>query len=133
MMVTHLLQAELHKPEALDHAAWAAIADPLTRLKTAVQADDRPLIVGCAKELVEATARVVLSARGHPAGSETAFTQVRNAAHQAIEYQPGGGLHKFLRTTDDKWSVIGLHGRLEAGKRVSDSRPRRVIQCFRFV
>jgi hypothetical protein len=92
MMVTHLLQAELHKPEALDHAAWAAIADPLTRLKTAVQADDRPLIVGCAKELVEATARVVLSARGHPAGSETAFTQVLNAAHQAIEYQPGAGL-----------------------------------------
>ncbi|WP_370026419.1 abortive infection family protein [Planotetraspora sp. GP83] len=88
-MPTHVLHAELKKPQALDPASWAAIEDPLNRLKKAVGDDDRPLIVGSAKELVEATARVILQVRGNPAGSGEDYDKVLSAAHKLIEHQPG--------------------------------------------
>lgn len=88
-MPTHVLNAELKKPQALDAASWAAIEDPLNRLKKAVSGDDRPLIVGSAKELVEATARMILQVRGNPAGSGEEYDKVLSAAHKLIEHQPG--------------------------------------------
>ncbi|WP_030506732.1 abortive infection family protein [Microbispora rosea] len=91
-MMTHVLNAELKKPEALDLASWAAIQDPLSRLKKAVDDDDRPLIVGSAKEVVEATARVILQVRGNPAGSGEEYDKVLASAHRVIEYQPGPGI-----------------------------------------
>lgn len=87
-----MLSAELKKPEALDPASWVAIQDPFLRLKKAVGDDDRPLIVGSAKELVEATARVVLQVRGRPAGSGDEYGKVLSAAQKVIEYQPGPGI-----------------------------------------
>jgi hypothetical protein len=91
-VIAHVLHAELPKPEALDQPAWAAIQDPFNRLKDAVSAQDRHLIVGSAKDVVEATARVVLSARGQPAGSNEDYDKVLSDAHRAIEHQPGPGL-----------------------------------------
>lgn len=91
-MTTHVLYADLRKPEALDPSGWAAIEDPLNRLKNAVHNNDRPLIVGSAKDLVEATARVVLSVRGQPAGSNEDYDKVLGDAHRAIERQPGPGV-----------------------------------------
>ncbi|MEV4170188.1 abortive infection family protein [Nonomuraea sp. NPDC049709] len=88
-MPTHVLNAELKKPQALDAASWAAIEDPLNRLKKAVGDNDRPLIVGSAKELVEATARVILQVRGNPAGSGEEYDKVLSTAHKLIEHQPG--------------------------------------------
>jgi hypothetical protein len=88
----HVLHAELIKPEALDQPAWEAIQDPLNRLKTAVYVNDRHLIVGSAKDVVEATARVVLNARGQPAGSNEEYDKILGDAHRAIERQPGPGL-----------------------------------------
>ncbi|MEU4048723.1 abortive infection family protein [Streptomyces olivaceus] len=91
-MNTHVLQAEILKPKALDPTAWAAIRDCFDRLQGAVRANDRPLAIGSAKDLVEATARVVLDSRGQPAGSNEEYDKVLNLAHRAIEYQPGPGL-----------------------------------------
>ncbi|WFE48858.1 abortive infection family protein [Micromonospora sp. WMMD1155] len=91
-MTTHVLTAELPRPEALGHAAWAAIQDPFQRLRSAVTANDRPLIVGSAKDLIEATARVVLDARGRPAGSGEEYDKVLGDAHRAIEHQVGPGV-----------------------------------------
>lgn len=88
----HILNADLPRPDALDQAAWAAIQDAFTRLRTAVGTDDRPLIVGSAKELVEATARVVLEARGHPAASGQEYDKVLGDAQRIIEHQPGPGI-----------------------------------------
>ncbi|NRQ38921.1 hypothetical protein HII36_44940 [Nonomuraea sp. NN258] len=91
---THVIYADLRKPDALDPASWAAIQDPFVRLKKAVGDRDRPLVVGSAKELVEATARVVLQARGNPAGSGEEYAKVLGAAHRAIEHQPGPDIAK---------------------------------------
>ncbi|MEU7923196.1 MULTISPECIES: abortive infection family protein [Micromonospora] len=91
-MTTHVLTAELPRPEALGHAAWAAIQDPFQRLRSAVATNDRPLVVGSAKDLVEATARVVLDARGRPAGSGEEFDKVLGDAHREIEYKVGPGV-----------------------------------------
>jgi hypothetical protein len=91
-VTTHVLSAELPRPDALDTAAWGAVQDPFARLKAAVGTGDRPLIVGSAKELVEATARVVLEARGRPAGSAEDYEKVLAEAHRAIEHQIGPGV-----------------------------------------
>jgi hypothetical protein len=48
--------------------------------------------VGSAKDLVEATARVVLEARGLPAGSEEKYDAVLGNAQRAIEHQLGSGV-----------------------------------------
>ncbi|MFF3671618.1 hypothetical protein [Microtetraspora malaysiensis] len=84
------------KPEALDQASWGRFKI-LVRLKKAVGDNDRPLIdrpliVGSAKELVEATARVFFQVRGHPAGSGEDYNKVLTAAQRAIEHQPGPGI-----------------------------------------
>ncbi|MBD9730104.1 abortive infection family protein [Streptomyces caniscabiei] len=91
-MTTHVLHAEILKPKALDPASWSAIRDCFDRLQEAARTNDRPLVIGSAKDLVEATARVVLDSRGQPAGSNEEYDKVLNAAHRAIERQPGPGL-----------------------------------------
>jgi hypothetical protein len=87
-----VLYADLPRPSALDQRAWAAIEDAFGRLRGAAASDDRPLIVGSAKDLVEATARVVLEARGLPAGSEEKYDAVLGNAQRAIEHQLGSGV-----------------------------------------
>ncbi len=86
------LRLELQKPEALDQAAWAAVVDQLNRLQRAVDVDDRPAVVGAAKELVECTARVVLASRGQTAGDTEAYDRVLGDAHRLLEHQPGPDL-----------------------------------------
>ena len=45
-MTTHVLFAELPKPDVLAGEPWVAILDPFERLKGAVRAGDRPLTCG---------------------------------------------------------------------------------------
>ncbi|MEV5956195.1 hypothetical protein AB0M11_20890 [Streptomyces sp. NPDC051987] len=61
-MIQHLVQEPLPRAEGLQHDQWRAIEDAYGRLASAVTADDRPLIVGSAKELAECVARVTLVA-----------------------------------------------------------------------
>lgn len=66
-MIKKLLAEPLPRAEWLREEGWAAITDAYDRLGRAAESDDRPLIVGCAKKLVESVARVVLSAGAAPA------------------------------------------------------------------
>jgi Abortive infection C-terminus len=88
-MSTQLSRLELERPEGLEDRAWESIEDCLNRLQRAFRDGDRLLIVGSAKELVEATARVVLDARGQPAASGEDFQEAVNQAHVALKRQPG--------------------------------------------
>jgi hypothetical protein len=91
-VTTHVLSAALVKPAPLPDAAWASIDDVFRRLREACGRNDRPLIVGSAKDLVEAVARVVLDVRGEPAGSQELYDAVLGRAHALVEHQPGDGI-----------------------------------------
>jgi Abortive infection C-terminus len=83
------MDLELQRPDGLEDGSWQAIQDCLDRLQRAVRDEDRLLAVGSAKELVEATARVVLDARGQPAASGEKYQDTLHRAHVALERQPG--------------------------------------------
>ena len=53
---------------------------------------DRSLVIGCAKELVECVAKLVLAARGRTAGANTDFGALLTEAHKGLDRQPGSGL-----------------------------------------
>jgi hypothetical protein len=82
----------LERPDGLDAAAWAAIEQVLARLNTAIGAGDLELVIGCAKELAESVAKVVLVARGTTVASGATFPDVLSSAHVALDRQPGNGL-----------------------------------------
>lgn len=82
----------LDRPDGLEDATWRAIDDPLQRLNRALRDEDLPLIIGCAKELVEATAKVVLESRGETAPSKEDLPKLLNQAQAALDRQPGKGL-----------------------------------------
>lgn len=86
------LRVELERPADLDMESWEAVTDQVGRLNRALEAGDLPLVIGCAKELVESVARIVLSSRGEAAASMTDYASVVSAAHKVLEYQPGLGL-----------------------------------------
>jgi hypothetical protein len=88
-VIKKLLAEPLPRAEWLREESWAAIIDAYERLGRAAEADDRPLIVGCAKELVESVARVALSAAGRPSGDNADYQQVLNAAHKTVEHAIG--------------------------------------------
>lgn len=82
----------LDRPEGLEDAAWAAVDDPLQRLNRVLRNDDLPLLIGSAKELIEATAKVVLEARGEPVPSKEGLPKLLVQAQAALDRQPGQGL-----------------------------------------
>jgi hypothetical protein len=69
----------------LDQAA----ADHRGRLAAAVAADDRPGVIGAAKELIECVARCVLDATERPVGDKEDFNAVIRAAQKALERVAG--------------------------------------------
>jgi len=77
------------RPEHLDDDSWSAIEQHGNRLATAIKLDDRPWIVGSAKELVEAVARCVIQAKNLIVASNADFSEVLNTAHAALDRQPG--------------------------------------------
>jgi hypothetical protein len=83
------MDLELQRPAGLEGPGWTSIEDCLERLRRAARDQDRPLMIGTAKELVEATARVVLHARGETVASGEDYQRVVNRAHAALERQPG--------------------------------------------
>jgi hypothetical protein len=82
----------LNRPDGLADDQWAAIQDAEERLLRAKAYRDAPLVVGSAKELCEAVARVVIAERGGVAGSGTDMPELISAAHRALEFQAGEGL-----------------------------------------
>ena len=72
-MIRILVQEPLPRAEWLRDEQWQAIDDAHRRLAAAVAADDRPLVVGSAKELVECVARVTLVAHGRVSGDQAQY------------------------------------------------------------
>jgi len=83
---------KINVPSELDEADRAAISDHAERLDAAREREDLSDVVGCAKELAESIARVVLDVRGQIESDRADFTSIITAAHRAIERQPGEGL-----------------------------------------
>ncbi len=83
---------EINVPPELDEEHRAAISAHAERLDAARERKDLSDAVGCAKELAESVARVVLEVRGDVQSDSSDFTSIITAAHRAVERQPGEGL-----------------------------------------
>lgn len=75
----------LMHPVGLAADSWAVIWDAEQRLTRAEATGDRPLIVGCAKEMVEAVAKAVVVARQGTPGAGIKFGSLITQAHQALD------------------------------------------------
>ena len=81
---------DLRRPDHLEDEAWEAIQVHARRLDGAQTSADAGWVIGCAKDLIECVARVVLDAKGLPLSGTADFDEAVNAAHVALERQPGG-------------------------------------------
>lgn len=99
---------ELARPAALPETAWEAISACQTRLDRAQNANDGPQVLGCAKELAEAVAKVVLSARGHTPPADMSYSTVITQAHKAVDRQAGVGLADAQPVRDIAQGAKGL-------------------------
>jgi hypothetical protein len=82
----------LRRPQGLGDAEWEGVRDAEERLLTAKAAGDFSLVVGSAKELCEAVAKVVIGGRGGVAGAAAKLPEVIGIAHGLLDFQPGQGL-----------------------------------------
>jgi hypothetical protein len=82
---------ELVRPDGLTSEAWDAIEYYRGRLAGAALADDRPGVIGAAKELIECVARCVLDATERPVGDKEKFNGVVGEAQKALERVAGKG------------------------------------------
>jgi hypothetical protein len=80
---------ELTRPDALSPASWDAVEYYRGRLVAAAATDDRPGVVGAAKELIECVARCVLDATERTVGDKEDFNAVIFAAQKALERAAG--------------------------------------------
>jgi hypothetical protein len=83
---------ELKRPAGLGDDEWSSIQEVGDRLVRAKAALDEPLIVGTAKEMCEAIAKVVIGERGGMPGSSADMSELITTAHRLLDYQPGEGL-----------------------------------------
>ncbi len=82
----------LSKPKGLGEEQWSAISEADGRLRQAKSDGDGPLVIGTAKELCEAIAKVVVAERGGTLSGAADLPEVVTAAHRALEFQPGEGV-----------------------------------------
>lgn len=80
----------LPRPIGLPDDQWKAICEAHERLMRAREVGDVPLIIGCAKELCESVAKVVVTQRGGVPPAQMSKLIAR--AHSLLEFQPGEGL-----------------------------------------
>jgi hypothetical protein len=84
--------AALARPVGLGDDEWSAIQEARDRLVGAVSGPDLPLVVGSAKELCEAVAKVVIAERGGTTTGGLETPELLNLAHRRLEHQPGEGI-----------------------------------------
>jgi hypothetical protein len=82
----------LTKPAGATPLAWAAIEMHLGRLQAAHALGDPPAILGCAKELLEAVAKLAILERGETPSERADMPALVNTAHVVLDRQPGPGL-----------------------------------------
>jgi Abortive infection C-terminus len=83
------VKLELKRPDHLEDEAWKSIEVHVSRFEMARLSDDAGWAIGSAKDLVECVARVVLDAKGVVVPANADFDESVNAAHLALERQPG--------------------------------------------
>jgi Abortive infection C-terminus len=83
---------ELTRPDHLDDGSWAAIESYRRRFADAVAANDRPAVVGAAKDLIECVARCVLDATENPLGDSVKFPKLIYEAQKALKRVAGPDL-----------------------------------------
>ncbi|GHF76766.1 hypothetical protein GCM10018790_63580 [Kitasatospora xanthocidica] len=88
-MIHRLTDEPLPRAQWLREESWGAITDAYNRLRRAAADNDRPLLVGSAKELVESVSRVTLAAAGKPSGDNADYLQVLTSAHKTVEHAIG--------------------------------------------
>src|SRR5688572_28749981 len=71
-------------------AQWQSITEAITRLCGASDGGDRALAIGCAKELAESVAKVVMTVRGEVPSRNEPFKAGIAKAHELLERHPGG-------------------------------------------
>lgn len=91
---------ELVRPEHLSTESWEAIESYRTRLASAAAGDDRPAVVGAAKELIECVARCVLDATENPLGDSAKFNNLVHVAQKTLERVAGKGI--------GTWDEVGI-------------------------
>ncbi len=87
-----MVYPSLRRPAHLDDGHWSEIENLETRLKGAYEANDRALVIGTAKDLIEAVAKIVLENRGALGGGNVKFPKLIIQAHGALEAESGDGL-----------------------------------------
>lgn len=90
--------AGLKRPDGLAEDEWTAIKEAETRLLRAKAASDGPLVVGSAKELCEAIAKVIIAERGGVPAASASMSELITMAHKLLEFQPGEGLANDAET-----------------------------------
>lgn len=83
---------EIDVPTEIDGDSAAAIRSHVGRLRAAQARNDLSDIVGCAKEVAESVARVVLAARGQVLSNNASFKELVGEAHRCLDRQPGAGI-----------------------------------------
>lgn len=83
---------EICVPAEVDQGSADAIRSHLARLRAAQERNDLPDVVGCAKEVAESVARVVLAARGRVLSNSASFKELISEAHRLLDRQPGEGI-----------------------------------------
>src|SRR5919109_581106 len=103
--------SSLTRPDGLGDDEWAAVEEAANRLERARAGSDHPLVVGCAKDLCESVARVVINERGGVAPGDD-MTDLVHTVHKVLEFQPGQGVANDAETRKVaqglKTIVIGL-------------------------
>lgn len=83
---------EIDVPTEVDRDSAAAIRSHVGRLRAAQERNDLSDVVGCAKEVAESVARVVLAARGRVLSNNASFRELIGEAHRCLDRQPGEGI-----------------------------------------
>jgi len=88
----------LKQPDGIGDDEWTAIKEAEDRLLRSKAASDAPLVVGSAKELCEAIAKVVIAERGEVPRGGADMSELITTAHKLLEFQPGEGLANDAET-----------------------------------
>ena len=82
---------ELTRPACLDDRHWEAVSELQARLVRAIQSQDLALVIGTAKELCEAVARITWLLRGEQWASRTDMSNLIPTAHRLVDRLPASG------------------------------------------
>lgn len=94
---------ELPRPQYLSDEYWDSIQVEAERLARSLQADDDVQVLGDAKCLVEAVAKVTLEINGTPAGPRDGLQKLVSGAHETLRTQPGPEL-----THENPYGMVAL-------------------------